>query len=287
MSKIKIVIDTGADMPQELIEKYDFGLLSFLSIFGEETYVTGKNITNAEFFEKLTTSGIFPTTSQTPYGDMYDYLLKMCKENESVIYFTLSSKASGQHNTAHIVREEILEEYPEADLHIVDTQSFSLYIAQTAIHAAEMAQAGESVENIIEESKEYIKTWKAFMLVDTLKYLEKGGRLGKTAALVGTLLDIKPILTIEDGLVGSLDKVRGKKKLVDKLIERVEEYPEFDSENPEFLVIHSDEEKGQELSQKLTDKYGDGCVKLYSEFGPIIGTHVATGAFAVLCRTKR
>ncbi len=287
MSKIKIVIDTGADMPQELIEKYDFGLLSFLSMFGEETFITGRNITNAEFFKKLTTSGIFPTTSQTPYGDMYDYLLKMCKENESVIYFTLSSKASGQHNTAHIVREEILEEYPEADLHIVDTQSFSLYIAQTAIHAAQMAQAGESVEKIIEESKEYIKTWKAFMLVDTLKYLEKGGRLGKTAALVGTLLDIKPILTIEDGLVGSLDKVRGKKKLVDKLIERVEEYPEFDSENPEFLVIHSDEEKGQELAQKLSDKYGEGCVKLYSEFGPIIGTHVATGAFAVLCRTKR
>ncbi len=287
MSKIKIVIDTGADMPQELIQKYDFGLLSFLSIFGEETYITGKNITNAEFFEKLTTSGIFPTTSQTPYGDMYDYLLKMCKENESVIYFALSSKASGQHNTAHIVREEILEEYPEADLHIVDTQSFSLYIAQTAIFAAEMVQKGASVEDIIEESKKYIQTWKAFMLVDTLKYLEKGGRLGKTAALVGTLLDIKPILTIEDGLVGSLDKVRGKKKLVDKLIERVEEYPEFDSENPEFLVIHSDEERGQELSQKLTEKYGEGCVKLYSEFGPIIGTHVATGAFAVLCRTKR
>lgn len=287
MAEIKIVIDTGADMPTELLEKYDFGLLGFLSIFGEETFVSGKNITNKEFFHKLTTSGIFPTTSQTPYGDMYDYLLKMCKENKSVIYFTLSSKASGQHNTAHIVKEEILEEYPEADLHIVDTQSFSLYIAQTAVYAAELIKEGKSVQEIIEESLEYIKTWKAFMLVDTLTYLEKGGRVGKTAALVGNLLDIKPILTIEDGLVGSLDKVRGKKKLVDKLIQKVEEYPDFDSENPEFLVIQSDEEKGQELVEKLEERYGEGCVKMYSEFGPIVGTHVATGAFAVLCRTKR
>ncbi len=286
MARIKIVIDTSADMPEELIKKYDFGMLSFLSIFGEDTYVSGKDITNAEFFEKLTTSSIFPTTSQTPFGDMYDYLLKMCKENESVIYFTLSSKASGQHNTAHIVKEEILEEYPEADLHIVDTQSFSLYIAQTAIYAAEMAQSGESVEKIIEESLKYIKTWKAFLLVDTLKYLEKGGRLGKASAMVGTLLDIKPILTIEDGLVESMDKLRGKKKLVDKLIEKAEEYPGFDSENPEFLVVQSDDEKGQELVEKLTEKYGDGCVKMYSEFGPIIGTHVAKGAFAILCRIK-
>lgn len=286
MADIKIVVDTSADMPQELVEKYDFGMLHFLSIFGEETYVTGVDITNAQFFEKLTSSNIFPTTSQTPYGDMYDYLLKMCKENKSVIYFTISSKGSGQYNTANIVKEEILEEYPDADLHIVDTQSFSIYIAQTAVFAAQLAQEGKGVDEIIAKSMEHIKTWKAFMLVDTLKYLEKGGRLGKASAVVGTLLDIKPILTIEDGLVGSMDKLRGKKKLVDKLIEKVEEYPEFDSENPEFLVIHSDDEKGKELVAKLTEKYGEGCVKMYSEFGPIVGTHVATGAFAVLCRTK-
>lgn len=286
MADIKIIVDSGSDIPQEIADKYDIGIISFLSLFGEEQYVQRVDITNEEFFDKLESFDGFPTTSQTPYGDMYDFFAKQCSENKSIIYFALSSAASGQYQTANLVKNEILEENPDADFHIVDTQKFSLYIAETAVHAAQMAQEGKNVEEIIAECENYIKTWRAYLLVDTLKYLEKGGRLSKAAAFVGTMLDIKPILTIENGLVESMDKLRGKKKLLDKLIEKIQDDPDFDADNPKFLVIQSDEEKGEAAIEKLKDEFGEDCIEMYGEFGPLIGTHVGRGAIAIIPKIK-
>ena len=284
MADIKIIVDSGSDIPQEIADKYDIGIISFLSLFGEEQYVQRVDITNEEFFDKLESFKGFPTTSQTPYGDMYDFFSRQCSENKSVIYFALSSAASGQYQTANLVKNEILEENPEADFHIVDTQTFSLYIARTAVHAAQMAQDGKNAQEIITECENYIKTWRAYLLVDTLKYLEKGGRLSKAAAFVGTMLDIKPILTIEHGLVESMDKLRGKKKLLDKLIEKIQDDPDFDADNPKFLVVQSDAEKGEETLEKLRDEFGEDCIEMYGEFGPLIGTHVGRGAIAIIPR---
>lgn len=284
MADIKIIVDSGSDIPQEIADKYDIGIISFLSLFGEEQYVQRVDITNEEFFDKLESFDGFPTTSQTPYGDMYDFFSRQCSENKSVIYFALSSAASGQYQTANLVKNEILEENPEADFHIVDTQTFSLYIAKTAVHAAHMAQEGKNAQEIITECENYIKTWRAYLLVDTLKYLEKGGRLSKAAAFVGTMLDIKPILTIEHGLVESMDKLRGKKKLLDKLIEKIQDDPDFDADNPKFLVVQSDAEKGEETLEKLRDEFGEDCIEMYGEFGPLIGTHVGRGAIAIIPR---
>lgn len=286
MADIKIIVDSGSDIPQEIADKYDIGIISFLSLFGEEQYVQRVDITNEEFFDKLESFDGFPTTSQTPYGDMYDFFSRQCSENKSVIYFALSSAASGQYQTANLVKNEILEENPDADFHIVDTQTFSLYIARTAVHAAQMAQDGKNAQEIITECENYIKTWRAYLLVDTLKYLEKGGRLSKAAAFVGTMLDIKPILTIEHGLVESMDKLRGKKKLLDKLIEKIQDDPDFDADNPKFLVVQSDAEKGEETLEKLRDEFGEDCIEMYGEFGPLIGTHVGRGAIAIIPRIK-
>lgn len=284
MADIKIIVDSGSDIPQEIADKYDIGIISFLSIFGDEQYVQRAEITNEQFFDKLEEYDGIPTTSQTPFGDMLDYFKKQCSEHESVIYFALSSAASGQYQTANLVKSEIEEENPNADFHIVDSQKFSLYIAQTAVHAAQMAKDGKSVDEILTECEKYIKTWRCYLLVDTLKYLEKGGRLSKAAAFVGTMLDIKPILTIEHGLVESLDKLRGKKKLLDKLIAKIQDDSDFNTENPKFLIVQSDEEKGQEVCEKLRDEYGEDCIEMYGEFGPLIGTHVGRGAIAILAK---
>ena len=286
MTDVKIVIDNSADMPNELLEKYDIGLVNFLSVFGEKAYVAGVDITNDEFFDMLESYDGFPTTSQTAYADLYDYFLAQARKHKSVIYFTISSKASGQYNTMHLVRDEILEEYPEADIHIVDSEKFSLYIANAAVCAAKARDEDKSVEEIIDVFKTEIKKWRAYFLVDTLKYLEKGGRVSKTTAFVGNLLDIKPILTIENGLVESMDKLRGKKKLIEKLIEKIQEDSDFDSENPEFLVVHSDEEKMEKACNALEEEFYEGCVKMVSQVGPIIGTHVGKGVIAIIAKIK-
>ena len=284
---IKILIDTSADMPKELIEKYDFGVLSFMSIFGEKSYKSGVDITNEEFYDMLENYDGFPTTSQTPPAEMYDCFLKETTEHDAVIFFTISSKGSGQNHTAQMMREQLLDEKPDAKLYIVDSMSYSLFIAMTAVKAAEMAEEGKTPEEIVDKCEAYIKTWNCKLVVDDLTYLEKGGRINKTSAIIGSLLDIKPVLTIKNGLVEADGKLRGKKKIIDKLIAVIEESPEFNSENPEFAVVHSDDEKGKEAVVKLEEKFGKGCIKMYSEFGPIIGTHVGRGGTAILYRTNR
>ena len=288
MADIKIITDTSADMPDELAEKYDIGIVRFLTIFGEDEYVNGTELTNSEFYEKLESFEGIPTSSQPPFQYLYDFLLEESKKHETVIFFTISSKASGEYQTADLIVNQIKEEdNPDADIRIVDSYRFSVYIANAAVMAAQMAKEGKSADEIIEACTKDLKDWRCYLLVDTLKYLEKGGRLSKASAIVGTLLDIKPILTIDNGLVESMDKLRGKKKLIDKLIEKVEEDPDFvRAENKEFLIVQSDDKKGQDACEKLKEKFGDDCIKMYAEFGPLIGIHVGKGALAILCRIK-
>ncbi len=283
---IKILVDTAADLPKDIIEKYNFGLLSFMSVFGDTSYKTGVDITNEQFYDMLEKADNIPTTSQTPPGDMYDIFKKATDEHEAVIYFTISSKGSGQNHTAHMVREDILDENPNAKLYIVDTLGYSVYIAMTAITAAKMVAEGKDAEEIIEYCNSYVKTWHSRFIVDDMTYLEKGGRINKTTAFVGALLDIKPILTINDGLVESFDKIRGKKKMIDKLIACVEDDEEFNCDTPEIVVVHSDIEKANEAKAKLEEKYGEGVVVMVAEFGPIVGTHIGRGGLGIVYRLK-
>ena len=287
MGKYKIFVDTGADIPQEIAEKYDIGVIRFLSVFGEETIVTGTDITNEEFYKKLESFDGIPTTAQTPYGEMLEILKNASDENDVVIYYSISSKGSGQYNSACMIKNEILEENPDADIRIIDTMKFSVYTMFAAIRTKELLDGGESVDSAIEKALDYMNSFEAYVLVDTLKYLEKGGRITKTSAIVGSLLDIKPVLTIKDGLIEAVEKIRGRKKLYKKLIELVREFPGFDEDNTEFVVVHSNKEYCEETKQLLSEEFEiDEEIASY-ELGPVIGTHIGPGTLAILFRVDK
>jgi len=286
MSKIKIMVDTAADMSRELLEENGIGLINFNVTFGDESYIAGVELTNKEFYQKIADTGIMPKTSQTAYADIYDAIKAELEENDTVIYFTISAKASGQNHSATLVANEIMEENPGKTVKIVDSGTFSVYIANIAICAAALAKKGESVDDIINKSLETVKDWGVYLLVDDLGYLQRGGRITKTTAIVGSLLEIKPVLGINEGLIEPCGKLRGKKKVLSKLIEMVEETEDFDSENPAFMLVHSSEEQVMELKEKVSDAFGEDSVKRIVEFGPIIGTHTGPGAVAILYRRK-
>lgn len=286
MKNVKIFVDTGADMPPELCKEYDIDVINFLCIFGETSYVALEELSNEEFYEKLLAADKLPTTSQTPPAVMYEKLSTAAKEYDTVIYFTLSSKASGQYNNARLNCEQIMDENPDADIRIVDSMSFSIYISETAIRCRQLLSAGMDVDEAIKESMKFIETTDAYILVDDLKFLEMGGRITKTAAIVGGLLDIKPVLGIRNGLVEPLEKLRGKKKMYNKLMELIHENPEFDADAKEFYIVDSNKEYGDKMLETLQDEFGiDDVVRRYG-FGPIIGTHIGNGAVAVVFRKK-
>lgn len=286
MADIKLIVDTSADMPEELREKCNVGIIRFLTLFGEESYVSGVDITNKEFYEKIVNEGVMPTTSQTPYADMYDYLKEESEKHDTVIYFTISSKGSGQNHTATMIAEEIKEENPSADIRIVDSMSYSVYISSAVVYASKLRDEGKSADEIIDGFFEYMKMWEVYLVVGDLKYLQKGGRITKTAAIVGNLLDIKPVLSVRDGLIEPIDKIRGSKKLYKKLIALMEDNPCFDGDKHDFIVIDSDKELGDGMVDALREEFGDINVVLRSEFGPIVGTHTGPGCLAVLFGKK-
>lgn len=286
MGKVKIFVDTGADIGEEDAKKYDIDIINFLCVFGDKSYIAGEELSNTEFYEKLLSSEKLPTTSQTPPGVMYDTLKKASEEYESVVYFTLSSKASGQYNNARMNAEQITEENPNADIRIIDTMSFSVYISEAAIYLRTLLNAGEELDIAIEKAKQILSAYESYILVDDLKFLQKGGRITKTSAIVGGILDVKPVLTVRDGLIEPLEKLRGKKKIYNKLAELISESDEFDAENMEFYIVDSNTEYGDKMTEVLKEEFGIADVKRRYEFGPIVGTHIGNGAMAVLFRKK-
>lgn len=283
----KIFVDTGADLPEERAAANDIGIIRFLSVFGDTSYVTGTELSNEEFYKKLAESSEIPTTSQTPYAEFYEILKNASLEYDTVIYFALSSVASGQYNTACMIRNEILEsDNPNADIRIIDTKRFSVFETLAAIRTKELLDSGETVDNAIKQAMEYMESWEVYILVDTLKYLEKGGRITKTSAIVGTLLDIKPVLTIRNGLIEPVEKIRGRKRLYKKLVELIRANPAFDNGSGEFIIVQSNKEYGEEMRALLKEEFGIADVKDYVSMGPVIGTHIGPGTLAVLFRLK-
>ena len=283
--EILVINDCSTDNSKNILDEYEKKYQN-IKVFHNKT---NKGIGyNRNFGIKKASGEFIGFIDSDDYPELTwaEKLYNAAKENDTVIYFTISSKASGQNHSAQMVVEDIKEENPDFDIRIIDTLNFSAYIAYVAIETAKRLENGEEVEPAIEKSLEDMNKWKAYLLVDDMKYLEKGGRINKTTAVFGSLLDIKPILTIKDGLVEFEDKMRGKKKVYDKLLAKMEECPEYDADANRFMIVHSDVEAGEELKQKIEENYGEGTVEMFLEFGPIVGTHVGRKSVAVLFRTK-
>lgn len=286
MSKVKIFVDTGADITEELAKKYDIDVINFLCIFGEKAYVAGEELSNAEFYEKLLASSELPKTSQTSPAVMYEKLASAAKENDAVVFFTISKNASGEYNNAKMNADIIKEENPDCDIRIVDTMTFSAYIGETAIKFRELLNEGKSIDDALDGALKMLSYYEVYILVDSLKFLEKGGRIKKTAAIVGELLDIKPVLGIRDGLIEPIEKIRGKKKMFKKLVDLIDESPEFDSDAKEFIIVESNKAYGDEAEELLKEEFDGAKIVRRYEFGPIIGTHIGNNALAILFKRK-
>lgn len=282
MKRIGLMVDTSADMPQELMDKYDVKSVNFMVTFGDESFVAKEELSTEDFYKKVKESGIHPKTAQTPYQTLYDAILANAKECETLLFYTLSSKASGQYQTATLIARELMEENPELDIRIVDTMAFSQYITAGVVYAAEMIEQGLSADEIVEKSTEYIKKWEACFVVDDLNYLMKGGRINRATAVVGSVLDIKPALGVRDGIIDTIAKIRGKKKVFKKMIEIIEETDGFVAEKTKIAIVHTDEEAAKDFAAVIADAFGEDKIWMIEPIGPVIGAHVGPGCVAAI-----
>ncbi|RUS46475.1 DegV family protein [Cohnella sp. AR92] len=274
MTSVAIVTDSTADIPAEVRERLGIGMVPLRVHFGEEGYLDNIDLQPAEFYQKLTTYQGLPKSSQPSPADFLEAFEKRIAEGKEVISINLSSALSGTYQSA-LLAKSMLDD--ESKVTVVDSKSASYGYGMLVVRAAEMARDGASKEEILAAIESLKKSTKLYFLVDTLEYLHKGGRIGRASALFGSLLNIKPILTIdEEGYVNALDKARGQKRAFARIIELLE--ADFAGKPVDLSVVITPgkTELAQELVPMLKEKF-DVRHYMESEIGPVIGTHAGPG----------
>lgn len=272
---IKIITDSTADIPASLVGKYGIELVPLTVNFEDKSYLDKIEISPAEFFEKLAKADKLPTTSQASPGVLVEAFEKELERGNEVIAILISSTFSGTYGSAIIAKEMIGSD----KIHLVDSKSACLGHCMLVLEAAKLANEGLSAIEISKKLEEIKTKISIYAGVDTLKYLEKGGRLSKGAAVVGTILNIKPIIRVKGGVIESIDKVRGKAKVFKWLDDFIAS--NVKPKNKTVAVYYSvNEEIAIELKNLLIEKYNAKDVFI-GEIGPVIGTHVGPNALAI------
>jgi DegV family protein with EDD domain len=278
MNSIAIVTDSTADIPAEVRERLGIEMVPLRVHFGEDTYLDNVTLQPADFYTKLQASQALPKTSQPSPADFYEVFKRHADEGRQVLSFHLSSALSGTYQSA-VLAQSMLE--GEGDVTVVDSKSASYGYGMLAVEAAELARQGASKEEILERVARLKRETKLYFLVDTLEYLHKGGRIGRASAMFGSLLNIKPILTIDDeGYVTALDKARGQKRAFARIVEMLDADFADVPADMSVVVTPGRTEMAEELIGILKERFR---IRRFnrSEIGPVIGTHAGPGTVGV------
>lgn len=210
MQKIKIVTDSTCDLSQEAIKELDITVIPLMVRFGQESYRDGVDISSEEFFDRLKKCKEFPNTSQISVGQFSEVFEKLSHEYEIILGLFLSGKISGTYQSAVIAKNVLGID----GIYVMDTKMATLAHGFIVREAAKMAKDGCDIQEIMDRVKYLSENLYNIIVLDTLTYVEKGGRIKSGAALVGNLLNIKPVVTFKNGEVALLGKIRGRKKIL-------------------------------------------------------------------------
>jgi len=281
---IKIVCDSTAYIPQDLLNKYDILIVSLNIIFKNDTFKE-IDIEKDNFYEKLKETKELPTSAQPNINDIYDSFEKVIKAGHKVVGIFMSSEMSGTYSSSNLVKTMIIDKYPNAVIEIVDSRSNSMQMGFAVLAAAEEAFKDSSMEAVLSAAYNVIQKSRFIFVPDTLEYLRKGGRMGGATALIGMILKIRPVLTVVDGKTSVLDKVRTKKKAVDRIVEIFMD--DVKNKGLDKVIVHNIDcaEEGLELSKRIEELIGIK-VEIYP-IGPVIGLHTGPGAIGLVYYTKK
>ena len=280
---IKIITDSACDLKREYIDKNNIALLSLiLNLEGQAIKDDlGKSLSYEEFYNKMR-HGATPTTSQINAHDFEEEFTKYIKNGDSIIYISISSSLSGTFNSANIARNNLIEEYPEAKIELVDSSSVSMGQGLLVLKACEMRDNGASIDEIVEWLEENKRKVIHSILIDDLNHLKRGGRISGATATIGSLLNIKPSAYLDDeGKLVQGEKIKGKKKALRFLANEVKERA-VETENEVLYICHGDcLEEAEALRDIILHvvKFKDVIINYV---GNVVGAHAGPGVLAAI-----
>jgi DegV family protein with EDD domain len=272
---VKIVTDSTCDLPPALIEAFGITVVPLTVFFGEEGLLDGVEINANEFYERLTSSSEMPRTSQ-PSADLFQeaYREASGSEGNEIVSIHLSSKMSGTLNAASVAREAVA---PDIHVDLIDSYNVSLGLGLIVLEAARTAQSGASLEEVEATTRRAMDRVSVHVIVDTLEYLRRGGRIGRAKSFLGSVLSFKPILSVEDGEVAPVERIRTRAKARQRILEigasmgRAKEM---------FVACSGNDEEARALIEELRPHLPHTDV-MPGQLGPIVGVYTGPGALGI------
>jgi DegV family protein with EDD domain len=281
---IQLLTDSACDLPKELLQKENITMLPLVVHIEDEDFYDTETIDSSKVYEVMRSEKV-PKTSQVPPTRFQEAFLKLAEDKKEAIYIAFSSELSGTYQTASMIADQVREQYPDFKLTIIDTKCASLGMGLVVLKAAELANGDIHYEELVEKIRFYATHMEHIFTVDNLDYLARGGRVSKASAFVGGLLNIKPLLHVQDGKLIPLEKIRGRKKVLQRMVEVMKERGN-DFEGQTIGISHGeDEETALFLQEKIKEQLG--CDSFYiSKIGSAIGAHAGPGTIALFFLNK-
>lgn len=280
MSTFIIMTDSTSDIPREWIEQYDLAIVGLTVEMDGVIYETvGENCLTSEVLLEKMKAGVQPTTSQVNVGQFEILFREAAKSGQAVLYLAFSAALSGTYQSAVMARDLVLADYPNAVIELIDTKAASLGEGYLVKKAAEAREAGMSLEDTMTLIEGLIPRIRTYLLVDDLKHLVRGGRLSKTAALIGGLVNIKPLISLDaEGKLVPIAKVRGKKKALKEMLTLTLQ----DLDDSCVMIAYTGEvEEVEQVRQTLLQ---ESQVKevIMAPLGPIIASHTGGDSIGII-----
>lgn len=278
---VKILTDSCCDLPENIIKEYSIDVLPIAVIKDEKEYLDKVDIQPEDVYGGMKAGEVYKTAQISP-NQFKEQFTKYAEEKQSVLYVAFSSGLSGTYQTSIFIRDQLKEEYPDLDIEIVDTKAATIGFGLIVYRAAQLAKEGKSREEIIELCNYYANNLVSIFTVDDLEYLYRGGRVTKTAAVIGSLLNVKPILHVDpEGKLAPLEKVRGRAKVLKRMVEMMEEEHDVNSPESKYVTIsHGDDlETANKLKAMIEEKFGEKTF-IINMIGAAVGSHSGPGTIA-------
>ncbi|NLI93865.1 MAG: DegV family protein [Peptococcaceae bacterium] len=275
---IKIITDSTSDLPEYLLEELDISIVPLKVLFGEEVYRDRIDLSNPEFYAKMSGHKELPTTAQVNPGEFIEEFSKHIDGGNEIIGIFISSKLSGTFSSAVIAKETLAK----GQIYLIDSKNASFGLGLMVIEAARMAKQGKTAQEIVVRLESLIDSVPFYGIIDNLENLKKGGRLSSTGAFAGNLLGIKPIISLKDGAVVMAGKARGLKKAYSWVLEDIKS-KNYDLNGKSVAIAHAAAKDDlAEFKQLILKEYKPKEI-IEFEIGAVIGTHTGGGCIGISC----
>ncbi len=273
MGKISIVTDSTAYIPRDYLDRYGIHVVPTVLNWGSKMYRDGVDITPTEFFERMKTDPVHPTTSVPSIGEFREVYAKAAANAEAVVGVHLSAKLSGTFSAA----EQAAAMIPDKTIQVIDSNSTAMALGFVVLAAARAAAEGQPLDQVVRAARDTIPHTGVVLTVETLEYLRRGGRIGGAQAFIGGLLDAKPILELRDGRIEPLERVRTKKKAMQRLVEIAVE--RIKGQAPlRLATLHAAApEDAASILESVKAQLGSVEEAILSEVSPTVATHTGPG----------